>query len=339
MPKKVNLYKWHRMKKKLISSVISILCCLAVMAVGVYASTTAQFNVTVSNDIDIQIAVVDGVLSAKRRGGVYSGTIESKYGSAGAIASDFVLGEYKENYQNDSDRTAEGKDDFWYKDFVPLYDQSTTMDSGGVVLGVGGNLARIQGEKLDINVYQNEIEYIFRYEVEQNNSFPTYISLGDIAESVGGVGLFAEYQNNSDINAGLGGEGKIQNYITLKYQYVTGSSALEEPTREEWETKTDEMANGGKIENFPVAYGKENLNATVSVGGNDGAPTVIYIRCYLKYDTEIKGNENYDPSVSGSVGVNNGMISESLSGRATFHKKWMFELTFSNADKSQPEAS
>lgn len=326
------------MKKKLISSVISILCCLAVMAVGVYASTTAQFNMTVSNDIDIQIAVVDGVLSAKRRGGVYSGTIESKYGSAGAIASDFVWKDYKENYKNASERTAEDKDDFWYKDFVPLYDQSTTMDSGGVVLGVDGNLAKIQGEKLDINVYQNEIEYIFRYEVEQNNSFPTYISLQDIAET-GGLGLFEEYQSNSDINDKLGDEGKIQNYITLKYQYVTGSSGLEEPTREEWD------AGSGGITDFPVRYGDKNMNAYILVGGNQeegksAPPTVVYIRCYLKYDTEIKGNENYDPSVSGSVGVNNGMISESLySGSATFHKKWKFKLTFSNADKSQPEAS
>ncbi len=294
------------------------------MAVGVYASTTAQFNMTVSNDIDIQISVVDGMLSAKRRGGVFSGSISSDFGSAGAIAKDFVLDTYKTGYTEAPQRTAEDRDDFWYKEFVPLYDQSTTgaKDSNDYTLGVGGNLAKIQGEKLDINVYQNEIEYIFRYEVEENNGFPTYILLEDL-------GLFDEYLNNVAIDTGL--QDNIQNYITLKYQYITGKIGLAEPTRAEWD------AGSGEITNFLT----ENSTATVSVGGNESsANQVIYIRCYLKYDTEAKGNENYDSSVSGSIGVNNGMIDESkYSDKATFHKKWQFKLTFSNADKSQPEAS
>lgn len=332
MPKKVNLYKWHRMKKKLISSVISILCCLAVMAVGVYASTTAQFNVTIANDIDIRISVVDGRLSAKRRGGVYSETIETLYGQPGAISPDFLSENWKANFNTETNRSDKDIPDFWYKDFVPLYEPSMNRSD---IEKADSTLQKIQKQKLDINAYYNEIEYIFRYEVEANNGFPTYISLEDIAgDGNVGQGLYYEYVNNVDVDASRTGENyKISNYITLKYQYIVGGSDLQEPTRDQWET------SASTISDFPVRYGTENQSVFLEIGGNKKAGeettpnTVIYIRCYLSYNTEEKGNEKYDPTLTGSLSDKNGMIDSSHSSKATFFKKWKFKLTFTNADK------
>ena len=303
--RKVNLYKWHRMKKKLISSVISILCCLAVMAVGVYASTTASFTMAISNDISIQIAVVDGTLSAKRRGGVFAQDTLS--GSAGQIAS--VFGTLKV-----------GKDgkNFADYDFIKLYDQNTTS-----LEGVDGNLKTIQDQKLDINVYHNEIEYIFKYEVEENNGTPTYISIDDLG--AGGVlgGLYAYLNTTSSDD---------KERVTLTYSYVAGGSDLKKTEPTNWTIGTHE---GYEVKTFPVNDSSDNNANYIAIGGNgEGANTCIYIRCYLKYNTSEYGNHNYNPSgVTGSDALN-GMVDDttSESSKASFHREWKFKLSLSSSN-------
>lgn len=302
--RKVNLYKWHRMKKKLISSVISILCCLAVMAVGVYASTTASFAMTISNDISIQIAVVDGTLSAKRRGGVFAQDTIS--GNAGQIAGVFGTLKSGGNANNFAD----------YQ-FIELYNQNTTS-----LDGVNGNLKTIQDQKLDINVYHNEIEYIFKYEVEENNGAPTYISIDDLG--AGGVlgGLYA-YLNNANTSE------DDKNRVTLTYSYVAGGSDLVEPT--DW--TVGQAVGSYVITAFPVNDSNGNSTNYISIGGNgEGVNTCVYIRCYLRYNTSAYGNYNYDSSVVGSDALS-GMVDDttSESNKASFHRDWKFKLNLSSS--------
>lgn len=310
MAKKVNLYKWHRMKKKLISSVISILCCLAVMAVGVYASTTAQFVTTISNDVDIKISVVDGTLSAKRKGGVFGEN--TKYGSKGMIAE--VFGTKKAGATSDH---------LYDYDFLELYNQNTgnQTDSNGYFLGVNGNLAKIQGQKLDINVYNNKIEYVFKYIVEENNGFPTVISLEDRS-------LYA-YLTSDGTGLDADGKATLQRdklRIKLNYSYVAGGTDLQEPA--DWDNDTSVKA-------FPVkkgATGEDTVAYTISVGGNavDGVVpnTCIYIRCLLEYNTEAyaKDDGEYNSNAVGDPDVNFGMISDG-GQNASLYKKWAFKLS------------
>lgn len=309
MAKKVNLYKWHRMKKKLISSVISILCCLAVMAVGVYASTTAQFETTISNDLDIKISVVDGTLYAKRKGGVYGE--KTQYGSAGMRADVFGTKKAGASTDNLSDY-----------DFLELYNQNTTtaVDQFGYVSGVNGNLAKIQGQKLDINVYNNRIEYVFKYIVDVNNGFPTIISMEDKS-------IYAYLMSDG---AGLDADDKLalerdKKRIKLTYSYIAGGSSLAEPT--DWDNNPNVLA-------FPVKTGKtgEDTTAyTVSVGGNteNGVTpnTCIYIRCLLEYNTTeyAKDDGEYNSQAVGDYNTNYGMISDN-GKNASLYKKWAFKL-------------
>ena len=223
--RKVNIYKWHRMKKKLISSVISVLCCLVVMTVGVYASTTDAYQVSIANDIDVKVIAVDGTLYARRRGGVWATPEEneSAYGNAVTEATNFE-GPYYENFQK-------------------IYDIQNNIDTMAME-----SLCR----KIDINVYHNEIEYVFRYEIPEDYSlFTTKLSI---------------------IN---GDDGDIKpnqsNRYECSYKYSFGDN---EP--EDWSMVNSIL----------------NVDGTnyVEVENKNGS-RVVYIRAYLKYNTEEYGKE------------------------------------------------
>ena len=62
----------QKLGKRLLAVVISILATVAVMGVGVFASTS-NFSVQISNKIDISISKVDGVFAARRGGDVIYG--------------------------------------------------------------------------------------------------------------------------------------------------------------------------------------------------------------------------------------------------------------------------
>ena len=68
-----NLQK-RKLRTRLMVVVISILSCIAVMAVGVYAATLS-FTVTVKNQVDITVTTTNGELYGRRYGDVLYGTI------------------------------------------------------------------------------------------------------------------------------------------------------------------------------------------------------------------------------------------------------------------------
>jgi hypothetical protein len=236
------------MKKKLISSVISVLCCLVVMMVGVYASTTDAYQVSVANDIDVKIIAVDGTLYARRRGGVYATPPknESAYGNAVTEAVNF-----------------EGS---YYEDFEKIYDIQNNIDAMAMERLCRPSIWAGEDERggLDINVYHNEIEYVFRYEIPEDYSlFTTKLSI---------------------VN---GDEGDIKpnqsERYECSYKYHFGET---EPT--DWNVITTTM----------------NIDGTnyVEVKNSNGK-RVVYIRAYFKYNTEDFGEKSSEIKAEADKGL------------------------------------
>lgn len=236
--RKVNIYKWHRMKKKLISSVISVLCCLVVMAVGVYASTSHAFEVTISNDIDVKIIAVDGDLYARRRGGVYATPTgsESAYGNAVTPAT----------YFEDPTATPDK--------LIKIYDKEMNIDDLKMQ-----DLCR----KIDINVYNNEIEYVFKYVIEEGSLFTTKLSI------VNGP--------NGTIKPGL------DERVECSYKYCFST------TEPDW-SKITNVFNVDAADNHIEVYDATDKRC-------------VYIRAYLKYKTEEYGKELSKNSAEAQKGL------------------------------------
>ena len=256
--RKVNIYKWHRMKKKIISSVISVLCCLVVMMVGVYASTTDAYQVSISNDIDLKIVAVDGTLYARRRGGVWANPegSESAYGNAVTEASSFE-GQYYENLQK-------------------IYDIQNNIDTL--------ELERLC-QKIDINVYHNEIEYVFKYVIDRGNINDDYLGDGRV------------FKTTTKLTIINGDDGDIKpnqsSRYECSYKYYFGNS---EPRN--WDLITGEFNVDGK--NYILA-------------GDEDGRRVVYIRAYLKFNTEEYGNQYSDNGAEAAQGLG-------------FKGKWQFTL-------------
>ena len=70
----MNRLSKQKLGKRLIAVIVSIMASVAVIAVGVYASSS-NFSVQVRNEVDINIATVNGTLSARRGGDVIYGTV------------------------------------------------------------------------------------------------------------------------------------------------------------------------------------------------------------------------------------------------------------------------
>ena len=94
-----NLQK-RKLKKRVVVALISMLSCIAVMAVGVYAATNT-FAVEITNQVAIDISQVDGELYAKRYGDVIYGNVSmgeegfedlgTDYSAMNASMEDFIL--------------------------------------------------------------------------------------------------------------------------------------------------------------------------------------------------------------------------------------------------------
>lgn len=158
--RKVNLYLWHRMKKKLVISVISVLCCLAVMAIGVFASTTYNFETTVKSDVDVYIAVVKGDLFVKRSGGVYATTFGGKDTSISSLMPGFTSRNLR------GEIITEMNNDFEY--FTKIYDSNDNYTP---------YYELIKNQKVDINVYYPSLEYIFLYHEYDMADWTTAVNL------------------------------------------------------------------------------------------------------------------------------------------------------------------
>lgn len=68
-----NLQK-RKLRQRLVITMISILSCIAVMAVGVFAASK-NFEVSVVNQVSIQVLTLNGELTGKRGGDVIYGTV------------------------------------------------------------------------------------------------------------------------------------------------------------------------------------------------------------------------------------------------------------------------
>lgn len=255
--RKVNIYKWHRMKKKLISSVVSVLCCLVVMMVGVYASTSNAYQIAIANDIDVKIIAVDGTLFARRRGGVWATPEEneSAYGNAITEADDFT---------DLSD--PEG--------FKKIYDKEYNIHEEAMT-----SLC----QKIDINVYNNEIEYVFKYVIEEGSLFSTIVRIVNGPEST--------------IKPG----GQDADRIECSYKYAFST------TEPDWNTVTSKLDVDGI--NYVEVKDHENYRC-------------VYIRAYLKYNTE-----EYGKTLSSN---------ESEAARGLGYKgKWQFSLVLEEFENLQ----
>ncbi len=247
--RKINIYKWHRMKKKLISSVVSVLCCLIVMAVGVYASTSHSFEIAVANDMDVKIVAVDGTLYARRKGGVWATAPEneSAYGNAITPATDF-------------------RDDNDIRGFRRIYD-------------IQNNILTDEMEslckKIDINVYYNEIEYVFKYVIDRGNIDSNYLGDGRIFKTTTKISII----NGVDGTIKPG----IDERYDCSYKYYFGN---DEPT--DWSTVTSEFNVDGK--NYILA-------------GDENGKRVVYVRAYFKFDTEDYGRESSTISAEAEKGL------------------------------------
>lgn len=74
----------RKLRVRLMVTVISLLSCIAVMSVGVYAASRT-FSAQISNKVNVDIAQVDGELYARRFGNVIYGTESKKDGEDATI--------------------------------------------------------------------------------------------------------------------------------------------------------------------------------------------------------------------------------------------------------------
>lgn len=98
-----------KLKSKLIATIVSMCAAIAVMGVGVWASTSQNFTVTVKNDVDVKIininADVYGEFAVYSQFSGSDGTANSTPGYAKKITAKKADGEnsVKENYKSRSD--------------------------------------------------------------------------------------------------------------------------------------------------------------------------------------------------------------------------------------------
>lgn len=76
-----------RLSKRLVYSLLAVVCSFALLAVGVYATST-NYTVAIENNIKVKIAIVQGSLSARRTGGVYGENTIASF-KKGEEAADF----------------------------------------------------------------------------------------------------------------------------------------------------------------------------------------------------------------------------------------------------------
>lgn len=265
----VDLHKWHRLRKKLIVSIICVLGCLSVMAVGVYASTTSQFKISVANDVDIKIANVDGTISVRRNGGIYSDYRKLPGGTSDPRYSDWKSDE--ETYYNGlALRSADtGVFNKARGNYVEIYNYQMTATTENPKYN------RLVNEHLDINYKYPKIEYVFKYEmnVREGVDFPTKITLS--------------YDDFANIGTKTVDDTTTEYQLKVSYQYFIPSYTLaEDGVTEVWAGEPEDWDSEENVNVFPK-YDSGNSSTIVTVTSSN---PIIYIRCYIEYNTEYFGS-------------------------------------------------
>lgn len=254
-----NLQK-RKLRQRLVITMISILSCIAVMAVGVYAASK-NFEVTVTNQVSIEVLTLNGTLTGRRGGDVIYGTMSR--GDAGLSASD-------KTYASENADTINfaGADDAGY---INLY---------GIQEGEGfseytDNLTEIEKQ---VNFYTSAkdskgnakdsltIYYVFKFVFDQNSDTNVTVQL----------------QNSS---TQLSSTDSRKDKISMTYKYYFGTT---EPTN--WATSGTSFGvdNGGTSS---VKIEKSNTNThTIYVYAS---MTVQRTNTLKDAYTIGMGNENY----------------------------------------------
>lgn len=207
----------QKLGKRLLAVVISILATVAVMGVGVYASTS-NFSIQVQNKVDINISTVNGVFSARRGGDVIYG-LES-------------LGDNGKDTAGRGPRFA-NTDDILNKDY-PMSADFALTDESGKYLVIYDNLEETFLEKgyryhnsnkaeieQPVNFYLSAkdgngklkteltIYYVFKFDFHEDSPQDVAILLSNYSTQL---------------------LDKRADFVSIDFKYVQGDKTLVEPT-------------------------------------------------------------------------------------------------------------
>ena len=166
----MNYGQKRKLRSRLMAVVISILSCIAVMSIGVYAASK-QFSVTVANEVSLEFIKVDGYLWGKRSGNcVYNGD----------IGTPTVL-------ENQVSAVTDG--------YLLLYDY-LDRENAQNAQNIAEIEKRVNVEETKDNVDKDgnlKITYVFKYEFLKDSSIDVQITLTDTSTK------FASGDNRDDM--------------------------------------------------------------------------------------------------------------------------------------------
>lgn len=184
-------------------AIISMLSCIAIMGVGVYAASV-NFSVSVENKISVHFSQVDGKIWAKRTGNVIYGTVSGDDGtSAVTLGQDNADGE---GYLLIYDRLQEE-----HSDYKAELEANLREIEEKVNFLTRDNDANDDGTE-DITPGTLNITYVFKYEFNVVSQADVNITLTDSSTRF----------NASDPR---------QDKVTLTYKYLYSAS---DPTDSAW---------------------------------------------------------------------------------------------------------
>lgn len=250
----MNRLSKQKLGKRLIAVIVSIMASVAVVAVGVYASSS-NFSVQVKNEVDINVATVNGTLSARRGGDVIYGTeslgdngkdssgkgpimaetqslITSGVLSSGALATPDSSGNYlvlwdnfmslEEKYQFNEDNKEEIQ--------KPVNFYLSAKDDQG-------------NQKQFLTIY-----YVFKFEVHEETPQNVKITMTNKSTQL---------------------TDKRADFVTMDFKYVQGDVELQEPTN--W------SASGTSLGIETIESGQATKSADIVVESANANTYMTYI--------------------------------------------------------------
>lgn len=237
-----NLQK-RKLRKRLMAVVVSICACVAVMAVGVYAATT-NFSIQVSNEVDINLSLVAGKLSAKRGGDVIYGTVsmgDDGVDSAGngpeSAEVDYLV--IYDNFDSDNDGSKDGYS-YVYDRVNKQYNKDEIQKKVNFYLSAKDSSGN---KKKELTIF-----YVFKFEFVEESASDVIITVSNSSTQL------------SDTR---------KDYVSMTFKYLQGPSGLEEPT--DWTSVGTSLG----IDNFPTS--QTSKEETIRVFRDNFDTHVVYI--------------------------------------------------------------
>ena len=200
----MNNVQKRKLRSRLMIAIISMLSCIAIMGVGVFAATD-NFSVTVDNRISIHFAKVDGKIWAKRYGNVIYGTESADVG-----VSAVTLGQTNADSNGylliyDHLRTGEA-------DYVSLVELNLKEIETQVNFLTRDNDTNDDGTE-DITTGKLKINYVFKYEFNVSSPADVTVAITDAS---------TRFDSKDPRN----------NKVKLTYKYLYSA---QDPTDEMWQ--------------------------------------------------------------------------------------------------------